>query len=96
MAVDFFNMRINAVCYCVHHQMADVTAVFFTDTFDGIIFGINDFIVRANLRQERYDSFAQFSLRIFANEYSWTYEQILAHYFGITSGSSHQLYGMNW
>ena len=33
---------------------------------------------------------------IFANEYSWTYEEILAHYFGITSGSSHQLYGMNW
>ena len=51
--------------------MADVTAVFFTDTFDGIIFGINDFIVRANLRQEGYDSFAQFSLGIFANEYSY-------------------------
>lgn len=33
---------------------------------------------------------------IFANEYSWTYEQILAHYFGITADSSHQLYGMNW
>ncbi len=39
---------------------------------------------------------SQLGAVIYANEYGWTYSQILAHYFSITAGSAHQLCKPNW
>lgn len=39
---------------------------------------------------------SQMGAVIYANDYGWSYSQILAHYFSITSGSSHQLCKPNW
>ncbi len=39
---------------------------------------------------------SQLGAVIFANEYGWTYDQIVAHYFSITEGSAYQLCLPNW
>ena len=39
---------------------------------------------------------SQMGAVIYANDYGWTYSQILAHYFSITPSSSHQLCLPNW
>ena len=39
---------------------------------------------------------SQLGAVIYANEYGWTYSQILAHYFSITKTSAHQLCKPNW
>ncbi|MBR3289920.1 MAG: hypothetical protein IKI63_03980 [Clostridia bacterium] len=39
---------------------------------------------------------SQMGAVIYANDYGWSYSQILAHYFSITPGSSHQLCKPNW
>ncbi|MBQ2939196.1 MAG: hypothetical protein IJE00_02395 [Clostridia bacterium] len=40
--------------------------------------------------------YTQVGAAIFANEYGWTYDQILAHYYCITAKSTHQLYKASW
>ena len=40
--------------------------------------------------------YTQVGAAIFANEYGWTYAEILAHYYCITANSTHQLYAANW
>ena len=39
---------------------------------------------------------SQLGAVIYANDYGWTYDQILAHYFSITANSAHQLCKPNW
>lgn len=39
---------------------------------------------------------SQLGAVIYANDYGWTYDQILAHYFSITKNSAHQLCKPNW
>ena len=39
---------------------------------------------------------SQLGAVIYANEYGWSYDQILAHYFSITANSAHQLCKPNW
>ncbi len=39
---------------------------------------------------------SQLGAVIYANDYGWTYDQILAHYFSITASSAHQLCKPNW
>ena len=39
---------------------------------------------------------SQLGAVIYANEYGWSYSQILAHYFSVTANSAHQLCKPNW
>ena len=71
VAVDLLDMRIDSLSNCMADQMADAAAVFLADTLDRIIFCINNCVVSAYLWQECCNSFAESSLGIFTDKYSY-------------------------